>query len=84
MVISSDNNGYLGCLTHTGPSAYTFLNVHVFKIQCIQHMHTCLNACMHTPHHIYTHTQTQVAARLPLLQSVFVTGCHLTPLTDGF
>ena len=49
--VDNNNNGYLECQTSSAQSTNT-LNVQILttKIWCIQHMHTCTDACMQDGH----------------------------------
>ena len=57
LVINSNNSGYLGCLTPTGPRCW-----HLFKCSCFQDsMHTAhahMPECMHERMHACTHPNT--------------------------
>ena len=54
----NNNNRYLEHLACTGPKCLHFLNVHVFKIQCIQHTHAHTHAHTHPCTHTHARTHT--------------------------
>ena len=55
-----NNNGYLKCLTCSGPKRYTFfksINVRIFRVQYIQHKRT------HTHTHTHTHRYSCISGQ---------------------